>query len=134
MQSFGYQLDNAGNRKKVTEAGGGTITWTYDNLYRLTDEVRSGVNTHFEYDAAGNRDSMTVNGVVTDYEYNTLDQLISTSDPSGTVTYTYDGRGNLDQVIAGSETTDYTYNAARINASSCCHVFATLVNYKSDKI
>ncbi len=107
LQSFAYELDNAGNRKSVTEAGG-TITWTYDKLYRLTDEVRPGVNTHFAYDAAGNRDSMTVNGVTTDYTYNNLDQLIS----AGSVTYDYDGRGNLEQITNGSQITNYTWDAA----------------------
>ncbi|RPJ26712.1 MAG: hypothetical protein EHM33_10590 [Chloroflexi bacterium] len=108
LQFFDYELDNAGNRKKVTEAVGGTITWTYDKLYRLTDEVRPGMTTHFEYDAAGNRDWMAVNGVMTDYTYNNLDQLIS----AGSITYDYDDRGNLHQVIEGSQTTTYTYNAA----------------------
>ncbi len=108
LQSFDYELDNAGTRKKVTESGGGTTTWTYDKLYRLTDEVRSGVNTHFEYDAAGNRDWMTVNGVMTDYTYNSLDQLIS----AGSVTYDYDARGNLEQITNGSQITDYTWDAA----------------------
>ncbi len=55
---------------------------------------------------------MTVNGVKTDYTYNNLDQLVSTSGPDGTATYTYDERGNLDQVTADSQTVDYTYNAA----------------------
>lgn len=111
LQFFDYELDNAGNRKSVTEAGG-TITWTYDKLYRLTGESSQSAVISYQYDVAGNRDSITVNEVTTNYEYNTLDQLVSTSNPSGTVTYTYDGRGNLDQVTAGSQTTDYTYNAA----------------------
>ncbi|HEU0291250.1 MAG TPA: RHS repeat-associated core domain-containing protein, partial [Anaerolineales bacterium] len=108
LLSFAYLLDPAGNRKQVTEAGGGTILWDYDNLYRLTDETRAGLNAHFEYDDAGNRDWMTVNGVTTDYTYNVHDQLIS----AGAITYDYDDRGNLNTITNGSQVTAYTYDAA----------------------
>ncbi len=108
LQFFDYQLDKAGNRKQVTESSGTVIQWDYNNLYRLIDETRNGVSTQFEYDAAGNRDIMTVNGVLTDYDYNALDQLTS----AGSVTYDYDDRGNLTQVTDGSNITNYTYDAA----------------------
>ncbi len=107
LQSFDYELDNAGNRKSVTEAGG-TITWDYDKLYRLTGESRQSSVVSYQYDAAGNRDTMTVNGVTTDYTYNNLDQLIS----AGSVTYDYDGRGNLWHTTNGSQVTTNTYDAA----------------------
>jgi len=44
------------------------------------------------YDAAGNRDSMTMGSTTTNYTYNALDQLTS----AGAITYHYDGRGNLN--------------------------------------
>jgi RHS repeat-associated protein/CSLREA domain-containing protein len=108
LQFFDYQLDKAGNRKQVTESGGVVIEWDYDNLYRLTDETRNGVNTHFTYDGAGNRESMTVGSTTTTYAYNALDQLTS----AGSITYGYDDRGNLTQVTDGSNITDYTYDSA----------------------
>ncbi len=113
LQSFDYELDNAGNRTKVTEADGSSMTWSYDSLYRLTDEVRRNssnamtAQSHFAYDAVGNWDWTTVNGETTEYSYNVLDQLIS----AGSVTYDYDGRGNLEQITSGSEVTTYTYDA-----------------------
>ena len=58
----------------------------------------------FLYDAAGNRDSMTVNGVTTDYTYNVLDQLTNV----GSVIYDYDDRGNLSTITNGSNITTYT--------------------------
>ena len=114
LQSFDYLLDNAGNRKKVTEADGSTISWGYDKLYRLTDEEHrnsgNGITSqsHFEYDAVGNWDWTTINGVTTDYSYNVLDQLVS----AGSANYDYDGRGNLEQITNGSQVTTYTYDAA----------------------
>lgn len=113
LQSFDYDLDNAGNRTKVIEADGSTISWGYDKLYRLTDEVQrnSGnaitLQSHFEYDAVGNWDWTTINGVTTDYSYNELDQLVS----AGSITYDYDGRGNLEQVTNGSQVTTYSYDS-----------------------
>ena len=114
LGSFEYQLDSAGNRERVTEAGGSYIKWDYDNLYRLTYETRYNssdvitTQTQFQYDAAGNQNWVKVDGVTTDYTYNTLDQLIST----GSTTYDYDDRGNFYQVINGSQITTYTYDAA----------------------
>jgi len=114
LLSFAYDLDKAGNRTKATELGGSSITWGYDNLYRLTGETRrNSSNTitwqaGFTYDAAGNRASTTVNGTTTNYTYNTLDQLTNI----GAVTYNYDGRGNLNKITSGTQITNYTYNAA----------------------
>jgi RHS repeat-associated protein len=114
LLSFAYELDKAGNRKQVTELGGSYIKWDYDNLYRLKGETRYNSSNAitwqagFTYDAAGNRDSMTVNSATTTYQYNALDQLTS----AGAITYNYDGRGNLNKVTNGSQITNYTYNAA----------------------
>ena len=38
LASYSYNLGPAGNRTGVTELGGRTVTYTYDNLYRLTSE------------------------------------------------------------------------------------------------
>jgi len=126
LQSFDYQLDNAGTRKKVTELGGSYITWDYDNLYRLKAEKRfnsSDILTWqagFTYDLAGNRDSMTVSSTTTTYSYNALDQLTS----AGAVTYNYNGRGDLTKITNGSNITNYTYDAA----DQLTNVTATGVN------
>ncbi len=114
LLSFAYDLDKTGNRTKVTELGGSSITWGYDSLYRLTGETRrNSSNTitwqaGFTYDAAGNRASMTVNGATTNYTYNALDQLTNI----GAVTYNYDGRGNLNKITNGTQITNYSYDAA----------------------
>ena len=134
LQSFGYDLDDAGNRKKVTELGGSYITWDYDNLYRLKNEKRfnsSDVITWqaaFTYDAAGNRDSQTVNGATTTYQFNALDQLIS----AGAATYGYNGRGDLTTITDGANVTTYAYDAAdRLTNVTATGVNATYV-YNAD--
>ncbi|KAB2892717.1 MAG: RHS repeat protein, partial [Bacteroidetes bacterium] len=72
----------------MIEKDGNRIEWEYDALYRLTDERRYGIDglsllqdTTFTYDAAGNRETMTVDGQTTTYHYNVLDQLIRIDDP-----------------------------------------------------
>jgi YD repeat-containing protein len=97
-------LDKAGTRKQVTEAGGGTIIWGYDNLYHLTSETRGSAVTQFHYDAAGNRDWIKVNGVQTNYNYNALDQLTS----AGSITYNAD---QLTNVTATGVNATYVYDA-----------------------
>jgi RHS repeat-associated protein len=113
LASYIYALGPAGNRLAVTEVDGSSIEWTYDNAYRLIGERRldSGGSTvsetAFTYDAAGNRLSMTVDGVTTVYAYNALDQLLS----AGSAAFTYDAMGNLVQVVDGLETTTYAFDA-----------------------
>ena len=36
---YNYQLGAAGNRQSATESSGRTLTWTYDGIYRLTNET-----------------------------------------------------------------------------------------------
>ncbi|HEU0291246.1 MAG TPA: RHS repeat-associated core domain-containing protein [Anaerolineales bacterium] len=82
----------------------------------------------FDYDARGNRDSMTVNSVTTDYTYNSLDQLIS----AGSITYDYDDRGNLSTITNGSNTTNYTYDAADHLTSATAPGVAASYGYDAD--
>ena len=38
LSSFAYNYDAVGNRTRVVEASGDLVTWSYDNLYQLTNE------------------------------------------------------------------------------------------------
>jgi RHS repeat-associated protein len=121
QQSFAYTLDKAGNRKSVTEADGSSIQWTYDNLYRLTNETRFNSSSamiaqaSFVYDLAGNRLSQNINGNTTNYTYNELDQLLS----AGSKQYEYDDRGNLTKVTDGTNVATYEYDSTnrQVNAT-----------------
>jgi RHS repeat-associated protein len=53
---------------------------------------------------------MTLDGVATAYAYNSLNQLTSHADNTGTTTYTYDLDGNRTGRTKGTETTAYIYD------------------------
>jgi YD repeat-containing protein len=42
ISSYAYTLGAAGNRLSVTELSGRTVTYGYDDLYRLTSETIAG--------------------------------------------------------------------------------------------
>jgi RHS repeat-associated protein len=80
----------------------GTTTYTYDDLYRLTDVTypNSDVQT-YDYDPMGNRTEKTHNSVPTTYSCDDADQMTL----AGGVSYDYDDNGN--QVASGSDTFDW---------------------------
>jgi RHS repeat-associated protein len=60
--SYAYTTDKTGRRLSLTESGGRTYTYTYDETYKLTREVMAGDpdpakngTVNYTYDAAGNR-------------------------------------------------------------------------------
>ncbi|MGH7942482.1 MAG: hypothetical protein ACREE6_09935 [Limisphaerales bacterium] len=65
LAAFSYSLGSTGNRLSSLEtvAGPGRYYgWSYDNLYRLTNEMIRGAtigNVGYGYDAVGNRTSRT---------------------------------------------------------------------------
>jgi RHS repeat-associated protein len=98
IASFYYQLGATGNRTHLVEmltspssTINNTYVWSYDPLYRLTNENISGSGTYsyqYTYDAVGNRTSRTAtNGGLGNqsFSFNTNDWLN---------TDTYDSSGN----------------------------------------
>ena len=106
---YGYTLGAAGERLKVVETDR-TVEYEYDELYRLTKETVTDSNgtivTEYTYDRNSNRLTKTVDGVVTEYAYNELNQLVSETG----ITYEYDLNGNLVEKTEENQTTTYTYN------------------------
>jgi RHS repeat-associated protein len=107
QSSYAYTLDRTGRRLSVTEVGGRTTNYTYDELYRLTREAVSGDpnaanNGAVDYtvDPVGNRLSRlsTLSGVLSaTSNYDANDRLTSDSyDINGNTrsasgkTYAYD--------------------------------------------
>lgn len=107
---YSYTLGAAGERLKVVETGR-TVEYEYDELYRLTKETvtdHSGTTvTEYTYDRNSNRLTKTVDGEVTEYIYNELNQLVSETG----ISYEYDLNGNLVKKTEDNQTTTYTYNA-----------------------
>ena len=94
---YTYILRDSGHREQMTEQNGRTVNYTYDALYRLTDESISsdpvGLNgdVMFSYDKVGNR--LTRISTVTSFDpqnfiYDANDRLESD---------TYDDNGNTIQ-------------------------------------
>jgi RHS repeat-associated protein len=111
--SYTYTLDAIGNRRAVLESDGTTVQWHYDAANRLISErwhdTERGViqQQSYTYDAVGNRLTHIVDGIITTYSYNSLDQLKSI----GTTQYQYDQRGNLIQIMDEGTETILRYDA-----------------------
>jgi RHS repeat-associated protein len=123
IASFYYQLGLTGNRKNLSEKVGigataRTYAWNYDALYRMTNEVLSGIgNAGYAYDPVGNRTNRnsTISKLpTTSYNYNTNDWLTTDKyDNNGNTTnssgnfYQYDA---LNQVTNVNNTIFITYD------------------------
>ena len=112
LTSYTYVLDATGRRSSISEHSGRQSTFTYDDVYRLTNEaiidpINGDHAAAYVYDKVGNRTQSTVNGVVTDFTYDDNDRLLT----EGSNTYTHDAHGNLTTQSNGLDTKTYSYNA-----------------------
>jgi RHS repeat-associated protein len=111
LKDFSYTLDAAGNRTSMTSSAG-TESYTLDVLNRLTQVTyANGDKISYTYDAAGNRLTQTVNGVATNYSYNSAGQLQTV----GATTYSYDADGNL--IGAGADSFNWDW-AGRLSGAT----------------
>ena len=98
----------------MTEANGELVTWTYDSVYRLTQEQRNGANAYdigYTYDGVGNRVTKTSGGVPTTYTCDAGDKMLRLEDNTGITTLTYDLNGNQTVKVAPNmAVTTYSYN------------------------
>jgi RHS repeat-associated protein len=112
LSQFSYTYNSDGLRSQVNEMLGSqtaTVSYTYDALHRLKDEVRTGADAsenHFTYDAAGNRLTWNDGVGTTTYTYDAADRLTQ----EGNTTYTYNANGSrVSKTLSGSTTT-YSYD------------------------
>jgi RHS repeat-associated protein len=114
ISSFAYLYDLTANRTRVIEANGDRVTWSYDSIYQLTRELRSGVNSYavtYSYDPAGNRLTMRDGGTPTTYAYDVANELSTAKNPTGPTTYAYDANGNqTKQTSPGPLRTTWTWD------------------------
>ena len=97
LSTYTYTLDSVGNRTQVQD-GSGTESYTFENLYRLTEVTYTytdSTSQYYCYDRVGNRTSMSS---ATTYIYDRADRIISTG-------YTVNANGNLTN--RGSDTFAY---------------------------
>ena len=113
LSSYTYTYDNVGNRQTVTENGTSVVSYTYDDIYQLESETRTGIVPYtisYQYDNVGNRTQMVKNAVTTTYTYNNNNQLITETAQGVTLTYSYDKNGNLLSKTGGGNTTTYAWD------------------------
>ncbi len=116
LEQYAYTYDKVGNKQTVTELNGRQVAYTYDELYRLTEEaITDAANGNrtiaYTYDKVGNRLSRhdSVDGITT-YVYDANDRLVSETTAGSTKTSTYDNNGNLLQVQSPDQLTTYTWD------------------------
>ena len=127
IASFVYTLNAAGQRTQVAERMLGvgspaatverTVRYQYDAAGKLLQEQVAQTapavfasTIDYVYDPVGNRSRRTVshNGQVTSYQYDSHDRLSQSVDSlNGTTSYQWDERGNLVQKASPAETTTY---------------------------
>ncbi len=113
LSSFSYTYNKVGNRLSVSEADGSAVTYSYDDIYQLTSETRTGTNPYsitYQYDDIGNRAQMVKNAVTTNYTYNNNNQLLTETADGATATYSYDLNGNLETKTTGGNVTHYYWD------------------------
>ncbi|MFN8392446.1 MAG: RHS repeat-associated core domain-containing protein [Bdellovibrionota bacterium] len=103
---FDGTANTVGNITKVTELDLTTVDYTYDDLYRLTGETRTGTNSFshtYAYDLAGNVTTLDGSTFAT---YDAANKFASLSGG----TYSYDGAGNLTAVnVTGMTSGTFSY-------------------------
>lgn len=136
-----FEYDNLGRLVKTIDAKGGETTQSYDidgNVLTLTDpnyvsssptdhkttytysdmgqllsKTVSGRTWTYSYDDFGNQATqLDPNGVLTDYDYDKLDRLVSKnySDSTPTITFAYDSWGDMTGVADASGTSSFVYD------------------------
>ncbi|WGO96915.1 choice-of-anchor A family protein [Saccharophagus degradans] len=121
--SMRYDYDDVGNRTLVEITRDGVITsstsYTYDSQNRLETATDNTGTTTYTYDLVGNLNTVAYpNGLVTDYDYNSVNQLtdVYTRDALGVLISHYNyalsatGRREIISELDG-RTTAYCYDS-----------------------
>lgn len=112
--TYTYYLN--GNQATKTDNTDKTTTYIYDGLGRITSESTSGeAEITYTYDDNNNRKTMTVDGIVTSYEYDKNNRLLTetkntSEQTTGITRYCYNNNGNtlykaLETISSTSEAT-----------------------------
>jgi YD repeat-containing protein len=140
ISSYRYTMDLVGNRKAVEENNGRNVYYTYDNLYRLTEEdlidsINGNRSFSYTYDSVGNRLSKidSIFGM-TNYEYDFNDRLLKETTGNQVNKYTYDNNGNtLTHDSFGEQTVyDWSYENRLIEATIADTLGTKQMQYQYD--
>ncbi len=86
------------------------VSYRYDCMDRLTDEVHHGDKTAYVYDSCGNRLKKLDKNGKEEYNYNRKNQLVSRTWDGGYVACHYDRQGNLLEAAGTEGNTLFAYN------------------------
>ena len=135
--NFAYQLKRGGTRTNLAEVVNSTsrsYAWSYDNLYRLTNEVINGQSASYGYDAVGNRTNRnsSITGLPTDsyYSYDTNDELTAEANTGSYGNYSYDNDGNTTGVPGAGGGPSYGYDG--LNRLTSATVGGVSLSYTYD--
>jgi len=102
--------DPVGNRL-TRNLDGNPITWSYDDLYRLTGQQKAGQVCTYTLDGVGNLKTMWEGGnFPKTFTFNAADRLATMVEGASLTTYAWTGYGALESEITGNQTTGYAYN------------------------
>jgi YD repeat-containing protein len=126
VSSYTYHRGLTGNLTSVLDLGGRTVNWTYDGIYRLTNEsitndsANENGNVSYGLDPVGNRlsESSSITGLASGtWGYNADDEVSSESyDLNGNVTatggksFTYDSENHLMSMTASGTAVSLVYD------------------------
>ncbi|RKM53921.1 RHS repeat protein [Butyrivibrio sp. X503] len=126
LDKYFYSYDNTGlingieRNRRGLDAVSGRYEYTYDPIGRLTSSTLNGQRKAlYEYDAFGNRKSLTENDTKTSYSYDVLDRLTEakelTNSQTNIKTYDYDNRGNqTKEFVNGLLQKTFTFDATNM--------------------
>lgn len=102
LQQVQISYDKQGNKIAIERLHAPQLSerFSYDANYRLTGYQRGPVGSpnqqhSYSYDALGNRVTATINGILTNYSNNNLNQLTQTQTGASIRPLLYDDNGNL---------------------------------------
>jgi RHS repeat-associated protein len=126
VSGYQYQRGPTGNLTNVVELGGRTVNWSYDGIYRLTNEAVTNDPSNndgaiaYQLDPVGNRSQETssLNGIPSgSWGYNANDELSTESyDANRNVTmtggksFTYDSENHLMSMTATGTSVSIVYD------------------------
>ena len=116
-QSLGFAYDTADRITQITNGIDNTLTqnFGYGAQSRLTSVYSGAENESYQYDANGNRNTATVNGVTQTYTYSPTSNQLTNVSGGVSAQYGYDANGNTTLVNGAS---NYQYDPyTRLDAS-----------------
>ncbi|WP_175531891.1 RHS repeat domain-containing protein [Butyrivibrio sp. M55] len=126
LDKYFYSYNNSGlisgidRNRRGLDMVSGRYEYSYDAIGRLTKTTHDGITkAAYEYDAFGNRTSMSETETKTSYTYDVLDRLVEAKELNNSQailkTYDYDKRGNqTKEFIDGLLQKTFTFDATNM--------------------